>query len=206
FGTIYSYSNDHRTARALIAASYGNRDINVTEIELGVDNLKPEFLSKFPLGKVPAFEGADGYTLYESNAISRYLGGDALSGGSDPRIASLISQFVGLNDRELVPAETVWLYPIYGWLPHNAEMVARAKEEVSRVLAYLDSHLLSRTFLVGESVTLADITLVTTLQNFYKTVFDKDFRKRFGNVNRWFLTCVNQPNFAKVLGEVKLVE
>ena len=37
-------------------------------------------------------------------------------------------------------------------------------------------------------------------------VMDPSFRAPFGNVNRWFLTTVNQPQFKKVLGEVKLCE
>jgi elongation factor 1-gamma len=35
---------------------------------------------------------------------------------------------------------------------------------------------------------------------------DITFRKNYGNVNRWFLTCVNQPQFRTVLGETKLAE
>ena len=36
------------------------------------DNLKPPFLDKFASGKIPAFEAADGFTLFESSAIARY--------------------------------------------------------------------------------------------------------------------------------------
>ena len=36
------------------------------------DNKKPEFLSKFPHGKIPAFDGADGFKLFEGSAIARY--------------------------------------------------------------------------------------------------------------------------------------
>ncbi len=36
------------------------------------DNKKPEFLAKFPHGKIPAFEGADGFKLTETSAIARY--------------------------------------------------------------------------------------------------------------------------------------
>ena len=35
---------------------------------------------------------------------------------------------------------------------------------------------------------------------------EPSFRAQFGNVNRWFLTIVNQPQFKKILGEVKLCE
>ena len=37
-------------------------------------------------------------------------------------------------------------------------------------------------------------------------VMDPTFRAPFANVNRWFLTVVNQPQFKKILGEVKLCQ
>ena len=49
----------------------------------GETNKSAEFLKKFPLGKVPAFEGSDGLTLTESNAIAYYVANDELRGGSD---------------------------------------------------------------------------------------------------------------------------
>lgn len=36
------------------------------------DNHKPEFLSKFPLGKIPAFESTDGFKLVEGIPVARY--------------------------------------------------------------------------------------------------------------------------------------
>ena len=49
----------------------------------GETNKKPDFLKKFPLGKVPAFEGSDGVLLTESNAIAYYVANDELRGGTD---------------------------------------------------------------------------------------------------------------------------
>lgn len=37
-------------------------------------------------------------------------------------------------------------------------------------------------------------------------VLEPSFRQAFPNTNRWFLTCINQPQFRAVLGEVKLCE
>lgn len=37
-------------------------------------------------------------------------------------------------------------------------------------------------------------------------LFDEAFRKDFPNVQRWFLTLVNQPEFKKVMGEVALAK
>lgn len=56
--------------------------------------------------------------------------------------------------------------PIFG-APQATEV---AKEEVKRVLGVLDGHLKTRTFLVGERVSLADISLVCALLWLYKQV------------------------------------
>merc|ERR1739840_72627 len=71
-------------------------------------------------------------------------------------------------------------------------------------LKTLNDHLLTRTFLVGERVTLADIAVACTLVNLYKQVLDPSFRKPFLNVTRWFTTVINQPNAKKVIGSVTL--
>lgn len=97
-----------------------------------------------------------------------------------------------------------WLYPIFGYGDANDAVTAKAKADALRVLAVLDAHFLNNTFLVGNCVTLADITLTTVLTPFYKAVFEPEFRSAFKNVTRWFLTCVNQPHFKSVLGEVEL--
>ena len=53
-------------------AAFAGLEITVPAFELLVDNKKPDYLSKFPHGKVPAFEGADGFKLAEGAAIARY--------------------------------------------------------------------------------------------------------------------------------------
>jgi elongation factor 1-gamma len=53
---------------------------------------------------------------------------------------------------------------------------------------------------------LADIVLVCSLVPFYKNVFEASFVTPFKNVTRWFTTCINQPHFKSVLGQVQLCE
>ncbi|KAJ3356606.1 Elongation factor 1-gamma [Entophlyctis luteolus] len=201
--------NNPRVAKALIAGKYNGVDVEVVPVEMGKSNKTPEFLKKFPLGKVPAFEANDGFTLYESNAIAFYVaaykqGSDLL--GASPKESAVIQQFIGVADNEIHPAAATWLFPILGWIPHNAANEAKAKADIAKVLSALNAHLLTRTFLVGETVTLADITVVCSLLNFFRMVFDAPFRAQYKNVTRWFLTCVNQPQFKEVLGDVVLAE
>ncbi|XP_078284322.1 elongation factor 1-gamma [Rhinoraja longicauda] len=91
-------------------------------------------------------------------------------------------------------------------MQYNKQATEHAKEEVRKVLAVLDEHLKTRTFLVGERVTLADITLVCSLLWLYKQVLEPAFRQSFTNTNRWFVTCINQPQFKAVLGQVNLCD
>lgn len=208
-GGLYTYPENWRAFKALIAAQYSGAQVRVLSapphFHFGQTNRTPEFLRKFPAGKVPAFEGDDGFCVFESNAIAYYVSNEELR-GSTPEAAAQVVQWVSFADSDIVPPASTWVFPTLGIMHHNKQATENAKEEVKRILGLLDAHLKTRTFLVGERVTLADITVVCTLLWLYKQVLEPSFRQAFPNTNRWFLTCINQPQFRAVLGEVKLCE
>ena len=76
--------------------------------------------------------------------------------------------------------------------------------DLAKALTSMDEYLLTRTFLVGDRITLADIMVVSTLLYPFKLVADKTYLKPYGNVQRWFTTCVNQPEFVSIVGKVQL--
>jgi len=208
-GTVWTYPNNPRVAKAAIAAAYnGVGGLEYADFTMGATNRTPEFLAKFPLGKVPAFESADGkVVLYESRAILNYVTSakaDTTLFGKTREERALVEQWLSVADNEWGPVATAWLYPLFGYMAYNEATTSKAKADARKLLGVLDAYLLSRTFLVGQAVTLADITLATVLMTFYKTVWDAEFRAPYTNVNRWFITCVNQPQFKAVLGEVAL--
>ncbi|KAJ3054977.1 Elongation factor 1-beta, partial [Rhizoclosmatium hyalinum] len=125
--------------------------------------------------------------------------------GTSTKEAALIQQFIAVVDHELAPAQAAWLFPILGWTPKNPDATKKAIDDTKRVLTLLNTHLRDHTYLVGEDITLADITVSLTLLNFYRMVFDAKFRAAFKNVDRWFLTLVNQPEFVNVIGKVELL-
>lgn len=89
---MYTYPNNFRANKALVAAQYSGHKVNVhSDFVFGETNKTEEFLKKFPLGKVcstmltvqtllsnvdmlkvPAFETADGQYIAESNAIAYF--------------------------------------------------------------------------------------------------------------------------------------
>ncbi|KAJ3294160.1 1,2-dihydroxy-3-keto-5-methylthiopentene dioxygenase [Rhizoclosmatium sp. JEL0117] len=207
-GKIHTYPNNPRVAKALVAAEFNKVHVEVVEIEVGKTNTSEEYLYKFPTGDIPAFETLDGFYLTGGNAIAQYIA-SAVPGsklcGTSTKEAALIQQFMAVVDHELAPAQAAWLFPILGWTPKNPDATKKAIDDTKRVLTLLNTHLRDHTYLVGEDITLADITVSLTLLNFYRMVFDAKFRAAFKNVDRWFLTLVNQPEFVNVIGKVELL-
>ena len=160
----------------------------------------------FSYPQVPAFEGSDGFCISESNAIAYYLANDTLRGGACPSNRALVQQWMSFADAEVLPSACTWAFPAMGVMKENKGAVEKAREDLKKAMAYLDQYLLHSTYLAGERITLADISVACTLLLPYRFVFDAQFRKPFQNVNRWFSTIVNQPNVAAVVGSVQLCE
>merc|ERR1712024_329765 len=204
-GTLYTYPDNFRAQKAVIAAKYSGAQLTVAkDFVFGETNKSPEFLKKFPLGKVPAFEGSDGVLLTESNAIAYYVANDELRGGSEAAARAQVVQWMVMADNEILPAACTWVCPTMGIMQFNKNATERAKEDIKAALKTLNDHLLTRTFLVGERLSVADIAVACTLLSLYKQVLDPAFRKPFMNVTRWFTTVVNQPHAKDVLGAVPL--
>lgn len=205
-GTLYTYPDNFRAFKALIAAQYSGAKVTIAkDFKFGETNKAPEFLKKFPLGKVPAFEGADGTWLFESNAIAYYVATDALRGRTLADQAK-VQQWINFADQEILPASCTWVFPTLGIMQYNKQATDRAKDDAVRALNALNSHLETRTFLVGERISLADISVCVSLLQLYTHVLEPAFREPFVHVTRWFTTLVNQPQCSAVLGEVKLCE
>ena len=63
-----------------------------------------------------------------------------------------------------------------GIMQFNKSNTERAKEDIKVALKCLNDHLLTKTFLVGERLSLADIAVASTMLNLYKHVLDPAFR------------------------------
>ncbi|XP_041351433.1 elongation factor 1-gamma-like isoform X2 [Gigantopelta aegis] len=203
-GTLYTYPGNFRAYKALVAAQYSGVDVKVaSDFKFGETNKNTNFISKFPLGKVPAFESGDGFCLSESNAIAQYVGNSQLAGKS-PKDAAKIQQWISFGDNEIVPSACTWVFPCLGIIQYNKQEAEKAKEQIKKVLTLLNDYLLTRTYLVGERITQADISVSCCLMLLYQHVLDAEFRKPFQNVNRWFTTLVNQKQFKAVVGNFQM--
>ncbi|KYQ88531.1 glutathione S-transferase domain-containing protein [Tieghemostelium lacteum] len=204
---IFSYPKNKRVFKALIAAKYVGVDIEVPAFNFGVDNKTPEFLKMNPLGKIPVLQTAEG-AIFESNAIVRYVArlGKANIYGKNAFENGVNDQWIDFATNEIDTTAASWLYPILGFIPFIAKETQKAKENMKKILTVLDNVLLSKPFLTGYRIALADIVVVCSLLSFYEMVFEPAFVSSFANVNRYFKTCINQPEFKSVIGEVNFCQ
>jgi len=199
-GKLYSYADNFRADKIKAVAAISGYKLEIaSDYVHGVTNKTAEFESKF-FGKVPAFE--DGSTaLCNDNAIAHFVGNEQTRGGAK---ASDVLCWAGFADNVLLPAIAQWVWPTLGIIAQNKQHVSEAKESLKKAFNFMNGYLATCTFLVGERITYADIAVALTLKSGYEQVFAPEWRKAFPHVNRWFLTTINQPAVAGVVGDVKL--
>ncbi|XP_027357789.1 elongation factor 1-gamma-like isoform X2 [Abrus precatorius] len=203
---LHATKTNKNAYKTLIAAEYSGVQVELAlNFEMGVSNKTPQFLKMNPLGKVPVLETPDG-PVFESNAIARYvtsLKGDNILYGSSPIDRARIDQWIDFSSTE-IDGHVFSLYlPRLGFAPYLPPVEEAANSALKRSFGALNTHLASNTYLVGHSVTLADIIMTCNLHLGFTKLLVKSFTSEFPHVERYFWTLVNQPNFRKILGQVK---
>lgn len=194
-GTLYTYADSYRGIKCRVAAAYGGASLKVVEV-------KSDDSSHH---HVPAFESDDKKVhLIETNAIAYYLANDQLRGGNGLEERSRVLQWLNWGSQDVYSAVASWVYPALGLVESTPAHVNAAKNELKNIFEFLNNYFKTRTYLVGERLTLADVSLAADLLLAYEHVADEEWRKPYVNTNRWFTTVVNQAHFKKVNGEVKL--
>jgi len=137
----------------------------------------PEHLARHPFGRVPAFEH-DGFALYETQAILRYLDRvlpqPALT-PADPRRAARMDQVMNINDWYLfhgvgnvIVFHRVIAPQLMGLKPDEAAIEA-AMPKARTVFAELARLLGEQAFFAGDSVSLADLMVAPAAAFFTAT-------------------------------------
>ncbi|XP_076958043.1 putative elongation factor 1-gamma 1 isoform X1 [Bidens hawaiensis] len=203
---LHAPGKNKNVNKALIAAEYVGVEVKLAKnFQMGVSNKTPEFLKMNPIGKVPVLETPEG-PIFESNAIARYVAFKSFLLGSSKIEYGQIEQWIDFSSFEIDAHVRGWLYPRMGFgayiKPAEENSIAGLKRGFDALNKYLASH----TFLVGDGVTLADIITTCNLVMSFQHLTPKSFTSEYPHIERYFWTMVNQPNFSKVIGEVKQAE
>lgn len=160
--------------------------------------------------KTPTFTSNGGFSVFEASAIGRYLASLAPNStliGHGATEAALVDQWVAFVDSDIAYYNTLILQLVKGAInPYNKPIHTVFQDRIASALTILEKHLATRTFLVTERITLADVTLAAELQSAFSTTVDAVLRAKLPNVLRHFETIVNQPKLASVFGSTAFTE
>ncbi|GLB44432.1 putative elongation factor 1-gamma [Lyophyllum shimeji] len=174
-----------------------------------VDNKKPEFLAKFPHGKIPALEepGPDGFKVFESVPIARYvsaLAPDSGLLGKTLEESALVDQWIHLTESEVDANTAVIGILLRGpGIPYSKPLHLAFVERQTRALKTLNAHLATRTFFVGERITLADLYVAVIVQRAATVTLDAALRREVPHLMRLVETVVNQPAVEGIITKVE---
>ncbi|THH33381.1 hypothetical protein EUX98_g812 [Antrodiella citrinella] len=210
-GTLWTTPVQHKGKRIRAAAAFAGLKLDEpAAYEHFVDNKKPEFLAKFPHGKIPAFESKDGFKLFEASAIAEYVSTLAPNStllGANAEDRALVSQWISFADSEIDFPVSVVNQLVRGFLaPYNKPIHTNFNDRAVRSLKTLEAHLAQHTFLVTERITLADISIASVLQRAVTINVDAALRAELPNVIRHLETVANHPAIKPIFGSVEYVE
>jgi len=210
-GTLWTVPQDPRGRAIRATAAYAGITIDIpADYTHHVDNKKPEYVSKFTSGKIPAFEDRDGFTLFEGTVIARYVASLAPNSGllgHDSKEAALVDQWVHFTETEVQSKQLFISGLVRGFItPYNKPVHMYMLEKHLNAIQTLEKHISTRTFFVGERITIADIYVATVIQSAVAITLDAPARANCPSLIRHLETIVNQPQLHDTFGPLNYVE
>jgi glutathione S-transferase len=150
-----------------------------------------DYLAKFPQGQVPAVEFDDGRTLAQSNAIIRYVALGSRLFPADAFAQAKIDEWLFWEQYSHEPyIATCRFHMVY--LKQSRDTRDPAKvERGEKALTFLERMLAGRSFLVGDTLTIADIALLAYTRVAHEGGFDLTNRP---HVRAWIAACEQRLN------------
>jgi glutathione S-transferase len=160
----------------------------------------PEFRQINPNGLVPTIDD-DGFVLWESNAILRYLAAKHAAGTLWPtavRERALADRWMDWANSTLWPT-MVPLFRAFMRTPEaqrNAAAIAADRLETVEVLQILDVQLAATEFVGGDTFTMGDIAVGCAAWRWMALPIE---RPASPNLQRWFDSLATRPAYRRVV-------
>ena len=150
-------------------------------------NDRPEYRALNPNGRVPTIID-DGFVLWESNSIARYLAARHAFGTLYPEDLKVRADGERWMDWQLTIASPAMVPVFWGLVrtpPEKRDMAAieDARKKLSAVMGILDSHLKGNKFMTGDRFTVGDIPLGIAAYRW----FNMDMKREdHPSLKRWY--------------------
>jgi glutathione S-transferase len=169
-------------------------------------NREPAYLAMNPNGLVPTLEEDDGFLLWESNAIVRYLADKHRARMLEPAAPHTRARANAWMDWQLSvlgPAITPCFVGMVRTPPEKRDYagIENSKKKTTEAFAILDDALARDAFVAGDAFSYGDIPSAVMANRYRQLVPD---RPAFKNFERWFAAIAARPAFKNQVAAVAL--
>jgi glutathione S-transferase len=170
-------------------------------------NREPKYLAMNPNGLVPTLEEDDGFLLWESNSVVRYLAGKHDKAGvlepKDAKQRALASQWMDWQLSVLGPAITPAFWGLIRTPEDKRDMAAikASQDKTVTAMLMLEERLGKAKFVAGDSFSYGDIPVGVMCYRYRQLV---PGRPKTPNLDRWYDAIAARQAFKDQVGSVPL--
>jgi glutathione S-transferase len=169
-------------------------------------NREPAYLAKNPNGLVPTLEEEDGFLLWESNSIVRYLAAKhraEILEPADLRARARAGAWMDWQLSVLGPAIFACFWGLVRTPPEKRDHAAieDSKKKTTAAIAILDGELGKSAYVAGDHFSYGDIP-AAVMANRYRQLVPE--RPPFRNFERWYAAIAGRQPFKDQVAAVKL--
>lgn len=177
----------------LLGLDYQWIDVDI----LAGDTQSEAFMAKNPVGKIPTVVLSDGRSLSESNAIINYLANGSALLPSDTFLLAKVQQWQFFEQYSHEPYIAVARFiKKYLNLPAERQAEYDAKQQGGhKALEVMNKQLKTSDYLVGDTLTVADISLYAYTHVADEGGFDL---QQYPHIQQWMTHIESTPNYRKM--------
>jgi len=191
---LYSFRRCPYAMRARLGLLFAELPVELREITL--KNKPDQMLAISPKGTVPVLQLADGTVIEESAEIMMWaLEQNDPQGLLDEKVLSEANALIAQNDNEFKQ----WLdrYKYADRHPEMTQIEYRQKGEI--FLQDLEALLTKNTYLLGNSVTVADIGIMPFVRQFAHVDRDVFYELPYPKLQLWLQHWLEHPLFVQAM-------
>ena len=167
---------------------------------------EPFYLAMNPNSLVPTLEEEDGFTLWESNSVLRYLAAKHSARVLEPADAKVRARAQMWMDWQLTvmaPAitPTFWQLIRTPADKRDAAVIAASKEKTIAAARIMDAQLGKTAYLAGDAFSYGDIPLGIMIYRYVQLIPE---RPATPNLDRWYAAISARPAFKAQVASVPL--
>ena len=169
-------------------------------------NREAEYLAKNPNGLVPTLEEEDGFLLWESNSIVRYLAAKHRAAVLEPADLRTRARANAWMDWQLSVAGPAIFECFWGLIrtppeKRNHAAIEESKKKTTAAMTILDSQLAKTAYVASDAFSYGDIP-VAVIANRYRALVPE--RPPLAHLERWFAAIAARPPFKDQVAAVPL--